>query len=125
MLPRLRHAPLYLALLSTLTGTSHAADLSWVDPAVAAVNDQVISLRHTLHQDVEAPPPIGIEQAGLGVVNDSADRRTNRQDCSSVGRQKSELSTMASIFATRRLNRRHCWWTIRCTISVRSTSSTR
>ena len=53
MLPRLRHAPLYLALLSTLTGTSHAADLNWVDPAVAAVNDQVISLRHTLHQNPE------------------------------------------------------------------------
>ena len=53
MLPRLRHAPLYLALLSTLTSTGHAADLSWVDPAVATVNEQVISLRHTLHQNPE------------------------------------------------------------------------
>lgn len=53
MLPCLRHAPLYLALLSTLTSTSHAADLGWVDPAVATVTDQVISLRHTLHQNPE------------------------------------------------------------------------
>ena len=46
MFTRLRPAPWYLALLSALTATtSQAGDLSWVDPAVAAVNTQVIDLR--------------------------------------------------------------------------------
>ena len=54
MFTRLRPAPLYLALLSALTATtSQAGDLSWVDPAVAAVNTQVIDLRHTIHQNPE------------------------------------------------------------------------
>ena len=54
MFPRLSPAPLYLALVSALTATaSQAADLSWVDPAVASVNSQVISLRHTIHQNPE------------------------------------------------------------------------
>ncbi|WP_202210796.1 amidohydrolase [Pseudomonas paraversuta] len=33
--------------------TTQAADLSWVDPAVASVNQDVIDLRHTIHQNPE------------------------------------------------------------------------
>ncbi|WP_082363681.1 amidohydrolase [Pseudomonas versuta] len=33
--------------------TTQAADLSWVDPAVASVNQEVIDLRHTIHQNPE------------------------------------------------------------------------
>ncbi|MES2869022.1 MAG: amidohydrolase [Pseudomonadota bacterium] len=54
MLMRLRPAPLYLALLSALAvTTSQAADRSWVDAEVAAVNQDVIDLRHTIHQHPE------------------------------------------------------------------------
>ena len=54
MFMRLRPAPLYLALFSALTATtSQAADPAWVDPAVASVNQDVIALRHTIHQHPE------------------------------------------------------------------------
>ncbi len=47
-------APLYLAVLTSLScAMSQAADNRWVDPAVAAVNQQVIDLRHTIHQNPE------------------------------------------------------------------------
>ncbi|NNG61328.1 amidohydrolase [Pseudomonas fragi] len=36
-----------------MTATTQAADLSWVDPAVASVNQDVIDLRHTIHQNPE------------------------------------------------------------------------
>ena len=50
----LRPGLLYLALLSAMTvTTTQAADLSWVDPAVASVNQEVIDLRHTIHQNPE------------------------------------------------------------------------
>ncbi|MDD0974637.1 amidohydrolase [Pseudomonas fontis] len=51
---RFAPAPLCLALLGALsTSFAHAADLAWVDPAVASVNQQVIDLRHTIHQHPE------------------------------------------------------------------------
>ena len=50
----LRPGLLYLALISAMTATTtQAADLSWVDPAVASVNQDVIDLRHTIHQNPE------------------------------------------------------------------------
>lgn len=51
---RLRPTTLTLALLSALTiTTTQARDLSWVDTEVAAVNQDVIDLRHTIHQHPE------------------------------------------------------------------------
>ncbi len=50
----LRPGLLYLALISAMIATTtQAADLSWVDPAVASVNQDVIDLRHTIHQNPE------------------------------------------------------------------------
>lgn len=51
---RLRPVPLSLALLSAVMATSsQATDLSWVDPAVSSVNQEVIELRHAIHQHPE------------------------------------------------------------------------
>ncbi|AXJ04625.1 N-acyl-L-amino acid amidohydrolase [Pseudomonas fluorescens] len=45
---------LCLALLSSFVATaSHAADAPWVDGAVSAVNQEVVDLRHTIHQHPE------------------------------------------------------------------------
>lgn len=45
---------LCLAVLSSFVATaSHAADAPWVDGAVSAVNQEVIDLRHTIHQHPE------------------------------------------------------------------------
>lgn len=47
-------APLLLALLPALLTTYvHAAESTWVDAAVNAVNPEVIDLRHTIHQNPE------------------------------------------------------------------------
>lgn len=47
-------APLCLAILTTLATTpTIASDLSWVDSAVSAINQDVIDLRHTIHQQPE------------------------------------------------------------------------
>lgn len=47
-------APLCLAILTTLVATATpAADSGWVDAAVSAVNQDVIDLRHTIHQHPE------------------------------------------------------------------------
>ena len=46
--------PLSIALFAALTANiAHAADVNWVDPAVAQVNQEVIDVRHTLHQNPE------------------------------------------------------------------------
>ena len=46
--------PLCLALLAAVaTTSSQAADLNWVDPAVTSVKQEVIDLRHTIHQHPE------------------------------------------------------------------------
>ena len=51
---RFRATPLSIALLAALTANiAHASDVSWVDPAVAQVNQEVIDVRHTLHQNPE------------------------------------------------------------------------
>ncbi|EPJ76863.1 metal-dependent amidase/aminoacylase/carboxypeptidase [Pseudomonas sp. CFII64] len=47
-------SPVGLALLGTFsTSLCLASDFSWVDPAVASVNQEVIELRHTIHQNPE------------------------------------------------------------------------
>ena len=54
MSKRFRATPLSIALFAALTANlAQAADLNWVDPAVAQVNQEVIDLRHTLHQHPE------------------------------------------------------------------------
>ena len=54
MSKRFRATPLSIALLAALTANiAHAADVSWVDPSVAQVNQEVIDVRHTLHQNPE------------------------------------------------------------------------
>lgn len=51
---RFRATPLSIALLAALSANiAHAADVSWVDPSVAQVNQEVIDVRHTLHQNPE------------------------------------------------------------------------
>ncbi|VVO36826.1 amidohydrolase [Pseudomonas fluorescens] len=46
--------PFAIALLSTFSAAlCQASDFSWVDPAVASVNQEVIELRHTIHQNPE------------------------------------------------------------------------
>ncbi|VVO69049.1 Hippurate hydrolase [Pseudomonas fluorescens] len=51
---RIPSLPLGIALLSTFSAAfCHASDFSWVDPAVASVNQDVIELRHTIHQNPE------------------------------------------------------------------------
>lgn len=48
---RFVNAPLFLAILATLSTTSsHAADADWVEAAVSSVNQDVIELRHAIHQ---------------------------------------------------------------------------
>lgn len=50
----LRTTPLYLALLGLFgSAQGHAAGNDWVAPAVAAVNQEVIDLRHVIHQNPE------------------------------------------------------------------------
>lgn len=45
---------LCLAVLSSFVATaSHAAEAPWVDSAVSAVNQEVVGLRHTIHQHPE------------------------------------------------------------------------
>lgn len=54
MSKRFRATPLSIALFAALTANlAHAANLNWVDPAVAQVNQEVIDWRHTLHQNPE------------------------------------------------------------------------
>ena len=54
MSKRFRAMPLSIALFAALTANlAHAANLNWVDPAVAQVNQEVIDWRHTLHQNPE------------------------------------------------------------------------
>ena len=54
MSKRFRATPLSISLLAALTANiAHAADFNWVDPAVAQVNQEVIDVRHTLHQNPE------------------------------------------------------------------------
>ena len=54
MSKRFRATPLSIALFAALTANlAHAANLNWVDPAVAQVNQEVINWRHTLHQNPE------------------------------------------------------------------------
>ena len=51
---RVPSLPLGIALLSTFSAACcQASDFSWVDPAVASVNQDVIELRHTIHQHPE------------------------------------------------------------------------
>ncbi|WP_338923142.1 amidohydrolase [Pseudomonas silesiensis] len=51
---RISSLPLGIALLSTFSAAfCQASDFSWVDPAVASVNQDVIELRHTIHQNPE------------------------------------------------------------------------
>ncbi|MFJ7885097.1 amidohydrolase [Pseudomonas sp. NPDC096917] len=51
---RLPSSPFCVALLSTFSaGLCQASDFSWVDPAVTSVNQEVIELRHTIHQNPE------------------------------------------------------------------------
>ncbi|ANJ55946.1 amidohydrolase [Pseudomonas silesiensis] len=51
---RISSLPLGIALLSTFsTAFCQASDFSWVDPAVASVSQDVIELRHTIHQNPE------------------------------------------------------------------------
>ncbi|HCS43026.1 MAG TPA: amidohydrolase, partial [Pseudomonas sp.] len=51
---RVPSLPLGIALLSTFSAAfCQASDFSWVDPAVASVNQDVIELRHTIHQNPE------------------------------------------------------------------------
>lgn len=51
---RFRATPLSIALFAALSANiAHAADMNWVDPAVAQVNQEVIDVRHTLHQNPE------------------------------------------------------------------------
>jgi amidohydrolase len=51
---RFSKAPLCLAILTALIApTSRATEPSWVDAAVSAVNQDVIDLRHTIHQHPE------------------------------------------------------------------------
>ena len=51
---RFRATPLSIALLAALSANiAHASDVSWVDPSVAQVNQEVIDVRHTLHQNPE------------------------------------------------------------------------
>ena len=54
MSKRFRATPLSISLLAALTANiAQAADFNWVDPAVAQVNQEVIDVRHTLHQNPE------------------------------------------------------------------------
>ncbi|WP_324831552.1 amidohydrolase [Pseudomonas saxonica] len=54
MSKRFRATPLSIALFAALTANlAQAANLNWVDPAVAQVNQEVIDWRHTLHQNPE------------------------------------------------------------------------
>lgn len=51
---RISSLPLGIALLSTFSAAfCQASDFSWVDPAVASVSEDVIELRHTIHQNPE------------------------------------------------------------------------
>ena len=51
---RIASLPLGIALLSTFSAAfCQASDFSWVDPAVASVSQDVIELRHTIHQNPE------------------------------------------------------------------------
>lgn len=51
---RISPLPFGIALLSTFSAAlCQASDFSWVDPAVASVNQHVIELRHTIHQNPE------------------------------------------------------------------------
>ncbi|VVN43709.1 amidohydrolase [Pseudomonas fluorescens] len=51
---RISPRPFGIALLSTFSAAlCQASDFSWVDPAVASVNQEVIELRHTIHQNPE------------------------------------------------------------------------
>ena len=51
---RISSLPLGIALLSTFSAAfCQASDFSWVDPAVASVSQDVIELRHTIHQNPE------------------------------------------------------------------------
>lgn len=51
---RIPSLPLGIALLSTFSAAfCQASDFSWVDPAVASVHQDVIELRHTIHQNPE------------------------------------------------------------------------
>ena len=51
---RIPSLPLGIALLSTFSAAfCQASDFSWVDPAVASVSEDVIELRHTIHQNPE------------------------------------------------------------------------
>lgn len=51
---RIPSLPLGIALLSTFSAAfCQASDFSWVDPAVASVSQDVIELRHTIHQNPE------------------------------------------------------------------------
>ncbi|VVN68989.1 amidohydrolase [Pseudomonas fluorescens] len=51
---RVPSSPLCFALLSSFSAAfCQASDFSWVDPAVASVNQDVIELRHTIHQNPE------------------------------------------------------------------------
>ncbi|MDQ0124146.1 amidohydrolase [Pseudomonas lini] len=51
---RIPSLSLGIALLSTFSAAfCQASDFSWVDPAVASVNQDVIELRHTIHQNPE------------------------------------------------------------------------
>lgn len=43
-------APLCLALLKVLSAPTHATDEAWVNSAVGSINQDVIDLRHTIHQ---------------------------------------------------------------------------
>ena len=54
MSKRFAVTPLSIAFFAALTANiAHAADMNWVDPAVTQINQEVIDVRHTLHQNPE------------------------------------------------------------------------